>query len=74
MKKSYRMGGDIFVACAFISFVVGGFFKVFDAMGIQTDLVVVGWSGMLKLAIIFLLFSISLSLLDISHSDEETAE
>ena len=71
MKKSYRMGGDIFVACAFIAFVVGGFFKIFSQAGVAADLGVVGWSGLIKLAVIFLFFSMALSLLDISHSDEE---
>jgi len=71
MKKSYRMGGDIFVACAFISFVVGGFFKIFAQAGIAADLGVIGWEGLIKLSVVFLLFSIALSLLDISHSDDE---
>ena len=71
MKKSYRMGGDIFVACAFISFVVGGFFKIFAQAGVPADLGVIGWNGLIKLSAFFLLFSIALSLLDISHSDDE---
>jgi len=71
MKKSYRIGGDIFVACAFVSFVVGGFFKIFSHTGVSADLCVVGWSGLIKLSALFLLFSIALSLLDISHSEDE---
>ena len=74
MKKSYRMAGDIFIACAFVSFIVGGVFKVFAAMGINTSLVVVGWEGLLKLCAITLLFSIALSLLDIAHDESEQGE
>ena len=70
MKKTYKIGGDLFIACAFITFAVGGVFKVFDHFGIDCNLGVIGWAGLLKLTAIFLLFSIALSLLDVVHEDD----
>jgi len=74
MKKNYRLGGDIFVACAFITFIVGGVFKLFSELGVNLHLGVIGWGGLVKLTIVCLLFSIALSLLDIVHENEEGEE
>lgn len=70
MKKTYRLGGDLFVAGAFISFIVGGVFKIFSEIGLNCNLGVIGWEGLFKLTVVFLLFSIALSLLDVVHEEE----
>lgn len=64
MKERYQMGGDIFISCAFISFVLGGAIKLFEMS--QITFVVCSMT-FVKLSVMCLLFSIALSLMDISH-------
>ncbi len=67
MKENYNLGGDLFVIFAFISFVIGGITKLWGikamtSMKITPD-------ELLGLSLICLLFSISLSLLDLSKKE-----
>lgn len=64
MKEVYHLGDDLFIALGFVSFVLGGFFRL---MGL--DNVFFGFSPrtFIDLAIICLLFSIALSLYDVAH-------
>lgn len=64
MREKYQFGGDIFISCAFVSFVISGALKLFEMSQITF---VIGSSTFIKLAGMCLLFSIALSLLDISH-------
>ncbi len=64
MKSYYRIGGDIFVAVAFVAFIVGGMLYL---AGINELFWNISAQGLMKLSAMSLLFSIALSLLDISQ-------
>jgi hypothetical protein len=68
MKKVYNLGDDLFLAVAFVSFVIGAVLKL---LGIED----IGW-GVTARALILnagmcLLFSIALSLYDVAHGQEK---
>ena len=64
MKSMYRVGDDIFIAAAFVSFIIGTVLRLMDikkiALGITPQ-------NIIFFAIICLLFSISLSLYDLNQ-------
>ncbi len=64
MKRVYQVGGDFFVAAAFISFFIGIVLKVSESLEI-------GLSAKAEPFVIFatisLLFSIALSLIDLTQ-------
>ncbi len=62
MKKVYRVGDDLFIACAFVAFVVGVILKL---MGIRDLPLGITPRGILFFSMMCLLFSISLSLYDL---------
>lgn len=64
MKDYYRLGGDIFIASAFVTFIIGGLLKVFEMTGFAWILTA---AGFMKLSAMCLFFSMALSLLDISQ-------
>ena len=64
MKQTYNLGNDLFIIIAFVTFISGGFLKL---LGIQKVWEGVSSNGMIIIAVICLLFSISLSLNDVSH-------
>jgi hypothetical protein len=67
MKKVYNLGDDLFLAIAFMSFVIGAVLKL---LGIEN----IGWGvtarGLIINAVICLLFSIALSLYDVAHAPQ----
>ncbi len=64
MKKNYLIGGDIFVASAFVTFIVGG---VAYLLGIKYIIWNVTSLEFVKLSQWCLLFSIALSLMDMAR-------
>lgn len=67
MKKVYRVGDDIFIAMAFVSFVVGIFLKLLGITEIAGE---VSTPSLLFFALACLLFSIALSLFDLARRGE----
>jgi hypothetical protein len=65
MKKAYNLSGDIFIAAAFISLPVGILLKL---LGIEVLFWGITASGLIKLAVLSLLFSIALNLHDLAHT------
>ncbi len=65
MKKTYNLGEDLFLAVAFVSFVVGTVLKLFGindiAWGITSR-------NLIGNAVVCLLFSIALSLYDVARN------
>lgn len=65
MRKVYNLGDDLFLAVAFVSFVVGAVLRL---LGIYE----IAWGitnrGLIVNAVICLLFSIALSLYDLARS------
>jgi len=68
MRKVYNLGDDLFLAIAFISFVVG---VVLRMMGIYEIALGITSRSLIFNAIICLLFSIALSLYDLAHVDRK---
>lgn len=68
MKKMYHLGDDLFIACAFVSFLVGGMLKL---LGITTIFWNVTVNSVVSLSVICLLFSIALSLYDVAHGEKQ---
>ncbi|MDD5729562.1 MAG: hypothetical protein PHN57_00325 [Candidatus Omnitrophica bacterium] len=64
MKKVYNLGDDLFLAAAFVSFMIGSVLRLLDiqeiGLGITSRALIVN-------AIICLLFSIALSLYDLAQ-------
>ena len=63
MKSRYHLGGDFFIACAFVSFVVAVMLRlmgIFTFWGLNVE-------GIFKFSVSCLLFSIALSLLDLTN-------
>jgi hypothetical protein len=65
MKAVYNLGDDLFLAIAFVSFMVGGVSKL---LGIVKIIWGVTPNGLILNAIICLLFSIALSLYDLARN------
>ena len=63
MKSMYRVGDDLFVALAFVSFVVG---VVLRLLGINTLFFGITLKEVLFFSTVCLLFSIALSLYDLN--------
>ncbi len=64
MKKLYNVGEDLFIAGAFVTFVVGGMLSL---LGINVIFKVITTRGLIILSITSLLFSMALSLYEIAH-------
>lgn len=62
MKTIYKLGDDLFVAIAFVSFVVGIILKL---MGVEEIGAGITPKGIIFFAMMCLLFSIALSLYDL---------
>lgn len=63
MKSRYQIGGDIFIATAFVSFVIAVMLRlmgIFTFWGLKVE-------GIFKFSLACLLFSIALSLLDLTN-------
>ncbi len=65
MRERYNLGGDLFVVFAFISFIIGGVTKLWGIS--EMTQIKVTPDELLGLSLICLLFSTSLSLLDLSR-------
>ena len=67
MKKIYNIGDDLFLAVAFVTFMIGGVLKLLSIpllfWGITTRSIV-------QLSVVCLLFSIALSLYDLAHGQK----
>ncbi|MFH1771780.1 MAG: hypothetical protein ABH872_03095 [Candidatus Omnitrophota bacterium] len=64
MKNIYRLGDDLFIAVGFCSFVIGIVLKVLD---IADPGIGVNNKNILTFSLMCLLFSIAISLLDLSR-------
>jgi hypothetical protein len=64
MKKLYHVSDDIFIAAAFATFILGGFFKLLD---IQVLFWGITAKSLIYLSFFCLLFSIALSLYDLAY-------
>ena len=64
MKKMYNIGEDLFIACAFVTFIIGG---VLSLLGIKELFWGITARGIIGLSIMSLLFSMALSMYDIAH-------
>ncbi|RKY40674.1 MAG: hypothetical protein DRP76_01380 [Candidatus Omnitrophota bacterium] len=64
MKNVYRVGDDLFIAAAFVSFIVGIILKL---MGISDIWLGITPKGILFFSMMCLLFSIALSLYDLNQ-------
>ncbi len=62
MRKIYRLGDDLFIAVAFVSFIVG---IVLHLMGIEDLALGITPNAILFFSMMCLLFSIALSLYDL---------
>jgi hypothetical protein len=67
MRKVYSVGDDLFVALAFISFVVGIALRVLSASGVSFG---ISYREILFFAMMCLLFSIALSLYELNQSKQ----
>ena len=65
MKKVYNLGDDLFLAIAFVSFVVGAVLRL---LGIDEIAWGITSRSLIFNAIMCLLFSIALSLYDVAHN------
>jgi uncharacterized membrane protein len=68
MKKVYNLGDDLFLAIAFVCFVIGGMLKL---LGIEEIRWGITARALITNAVICLLFSIALSLYDIAQSQKQ---
>ncbi len=64
MRKDYPLGGDIFLATAFVLFVSAIFFRLLGIFHLFLGITIYGF---LRVAEMCLLFSIAISLVDISR-------
>jgi hypothetical protein len=64
MKKVYNMGEDLFLAIAFVTLTIGGVLKL---IGINEVFLGITSRNLILLAVVSLLFSITLSMSDIAH-------
>lgn len=67
MKKVYHLGDDLFLATAFVTFMVGGVLRL---LGISTLFWGITTRSVVQLSVICLLFSIALSLYDLAHGQK----
>lgn len=67
MKKVYHLGDDLFLATAFVTFMVGGVLKL---LGISTLFWGITTRSVVQLSVVCLLFSIALSLYDLAHGQK----
>lgn len=67
MKKVYHLGDDLFLAFAFVTFIVGGVLRL---LGIPTLFWGITTRSVVSLSVICLLFSIALSLYDLAHGQK----
>jgi hypothetical protein len=67
MRKVYSVGDDLFVALAFISFVVGIGLRILSLSGIPFG---INYREILFFAMMCLLFSIALSLYELNQSKQ----
>lgn len=67
MKKIYHLGDDLFLAVAFVTFMVGGVLRL---LGIPTLFWGIATFNVVQLSVICLLFSIALSLYDMAHGQK----
>ena len=67
MKKVYRLGDDLFIAMAFVSFVVGVMLRLLSISQVPFG---VNHREVLFFSMMCLLFSISLSLYDLNIGSE----
>lgn len=67
MKTVYKLGDDLFVAVAFVSFIIGIILRL---MGIEKIWAGVTPKGIIFFSMICLLFSIALSLYDLALKKE----
>jgi len=65
MKKMYNIGEDIFIATAFVTFIIGGVLKL---LGINELIWGITSRSVIGLSFMTLLFSMALSLYDMAHS------
>ena len=63
MRKNYEICGDIFIAAAFVTFILGVMFRL---LGIGHIIWNITNTSLIKLSFWCLLFSIALSLMDIA--------
>lgn len=64
MKKMYDIGEDLFIACAFVTFITGG---VLGLLGIKELFWGITTRSLIGLSIMCLLFSMALSMYDVAH-------
>ncbi len=64
MKNVYRLGDDLFIAIAFVSFMIGLVLRLLEIKKAFWGITTI---GILRFSVMCLLFSIALSLLDLSH-------
>lgn len=67
MKKVYHLGDDLFLATAFVTFMVGGVLRL---LGISTLFWGITTRSVVQLSVVCLLFSIALSLYDLAHGQK----
>lgn len=65
MKKVYNLGDDLFLAIAFVSFMIGGVLRL---LGIDEIAWGITSRSLVFNAVMCLLFSIALSLYDLAHA------
>lgn len=65
MKKMYNIGEDLFIATAFVTFIIGGVLKL---LGIDDLFWGITARSVIGLSIMTLLFSMALSLYDMAHT------
>jgi hypothetical protein len=67
MKKIYNVGDDLFLAIAFVTFIVGGVLRL---LGISTLFWGITARDVIQFSVMCLLFSIALSLYDLAHGQK----
>ena len=67
MKNTYQLGGDIFMACAFVTFML---VVVLRLLQIYTPIWHIGVYTILEFSKMCLFFSMGLSLLDLTHKKD----
>lgn len=68
MKTVYHVGDDLFIAAAFVTFILGG---IFNLLGIDTLFWGITPKNLIVLSMMCLLFSIALSLYDVAHGEKK---
>ncbi len=64
MKKMYNIGEDLFIATAFVTFIVGGVLKLLSIEDLFWGITA---RSLIGLSVMTLLFSMALSLYDMAH-------